>query len=170
MRRPEPTEYHSDYAGYISLVPESDIIAALTAQLAQTQEMFRGVDESRAGHRYAPGKWSIREVAGHMSDGERVFGYRAFAIARGETALLPSFDENPYVAASGYDTWSMRDLIDTFTALRTANLITLRALDEEAWSRVGNANGHPVTPRAIAFTLVGHERHHSKVLRERYLS
>ncbi|MEO8033212.1 MAG: DinB family protein [Acidobacteriota bacterium] len=169
MRRPETTEYHPALANYISLVPESDIIATLSSQLAVTKALLASVDAGREGHRYAPGKWSIREVVGHMADGERVFGYRAFVIARGETQPLHSFDEGSYVAASDYDRWPFADLVDAFATQRHANLLVLRSLAEDAWDRQGIANGVSVTPRAIAYALVGHERHHGNVLRERYL-
>jgi hypothetical protein len=168
MRRPDPTEYHPEFENYISLVPETDVVGAMSSQLEETRAFLSGFDAKRAGYRYAEGKWSIREITGHLSDGERVFGYRAFAIARGETASLPGFEENSYIAASGYDLWAMPDLIEHFSALRTSNILMLRALDEAAWSRVGIANGYPVTPRALAFGMVGHARHHLRVLRERY--
>lgn len=169
MRRPEPTEYHPEFGTYISLVPETDVIGAMTSQLEETRALLGGFDAERAAYRYAEGKWSVREIAGHLSDGERVFGYRSFAIARGETASLPGFEENSYIAVSGYDRWAMPDLIEHFSALRTSNILMFRALDEAAWSRVGIANENPVTPRAIAFAMVGHVRHHLSVLRERYL-
>jgi hypothetical protein len=169
MRRPEANEYQSEYARYVDLVPETDIVGALTAQLAETRSVLSSVDASRAGHRYAEGKWSVREVTGHMSDAERVFGYRSFAISRGEQASLPSFDEETYTPAGAYDLWSMSDLIECFSTLRTSNLLFMRMLDEKAWSRSGTANGHPVTTRALAYGMLGHERHHLGVLRERYL-
>ncbi|HKO02417.1 MAG TPA: DinB family protein [Thermoanaerobaculia bacterium] len=169
MRRPEPNEYHPAFAAYVNRVPETDILGALASQLEETRALLASFDAERAGHRYAEGKWSIREIAGHLGDGERVFGYRAFAIARGETASLPGFDENTYIAAANYDLWAMPDLIESFSALRAANLLLLRTLDEAAWSRVGTANGNPVTPRALAYVMVGHERHHINVIRERYL-
>jgi hypothetical protein len=167
--RPEPSEYDPHFEPYLSLVPESEVLSAMAAQVRETEELLRSVDEARGGHRYAAGKWSIREIAGHLSDAERVFGYRSFSIARGEKESLPGFDENPYIAASGYDRWTMSDLIESFTALRTSNLLLFRMLDEDAWSNVGTANGHAVTPRALAYGMVGHERHHSNILRERYL-
>jgi len=169
MRRPEPNEYHPAFAGYINRVPETDILGALAAQLEETRALLGSFDADRAGHRYAEGKWSIREIAGHLGDGERVFGYRALAIARGDQQSLPGFEENDYIAAANYDLWSMPDLIELFSTLRASNILFLRMLDEAAWSRVGTANGNPTTPRALAYIMVGHERHHLNVIRERYL-
>jgi uncharacterized damage-inducible protein DinB len=169
MRRPEPNEYHPGLAGYISLVPETDIIPTLASQLEATRALLGTIDVSREQYRYGEGKWSIREVVGHMADAERVFGYRAFVIARGEKAQLHSFDEGNYVKSSGYDRWSLRDLIDAFSTQRHGNLLVLRSLEGQAWDEQGSAVGATVTPRAMAYALVGHERHHGNVLRERYL-
>lgn len=169
MQRPDPSEYAPAFAGYIALVPEPDILGALQSQGEETRALLTTIGEERASHRYAPGKWSIRELVGHLSDAERVFGYRAFAIARGEAASLPGFDENAYIASSGYDRWSLSDLVELLATLRRSNLLVLSALDDAAWSRVGKANHHPTTPRALAYCMVGHVRHHLKTLRERYL-
>lgn len=169
MNRPQENEYPQGIASYIALVPEDDVVGVLAAQANEIAELFANIGEMRSGHRYAEGKWSIREVAGHLSDAERVFGYRIFAIARGEQQPLPGFDENAYMAASSYDNWSLNDLAASFAALREANLLLLRGLSEAALSRAGTANGKPVTARAIAFATAGHARHHVNILHERYL-
>jgi hypothetical protein len=166
--RPTASEYAPFYAGYVSLVPEEDVLAVLAAQPAELGGVAGAVAKERESYRYAPGKWSIRELFGHLADGERVFGYRAFCIARGDQASLPGFDEQAYVAASGYDARPLAELLSEFVALREANLAFLRRLQADAWPRAGTANGTPVTVRALAFVMAGHVRHHLGVLRSRY--
>jgi hypothetical protein len=168
VERPTSAEYAPFYAGYVSLVTETDVLGALEAQPAQLQRAVAGLTAERETHRYEPGKWSIREVLGHLGDGERVFGYRAFCISRGEQKPLPGFDENEYVAASGYDERPVGALVQDFSMVREANLAMLRSLSEEAWTRLGNANGTPVSLRALAFIMAGHVRHHLGVLRSKY--
>ncbi len=166
--RPSESEYAGFYAGYVSLVPETDALAVLQAQPAELRQLAAAIPAGRETHRYAPGKWSVREVFGHLTDGERVFGYRAFCISRGDKASLPGFDENEYVAGAGYDQRPVAELADDFAALRGSNLAVLRRLEAEAWRRSGTANGTPVTVRALAFIMAGHVRHHLGVLRSRY--
>ncbi|HEV7517291.1 MAG TPA: DinB family protein [Thermoanaerobaculia bacterium] len=168
-RRPADTEYAAAfYAAYVSLVPENDILPALSGQSALLRRVADSIPEERETFRYAPEKWSVREVIGHVVDLERVFGFRAFAFSRGETAPLPGFDEKVYVAHSGYDRRSLESLAGDFTNVREANLSFLRRLDAEAWDRVGTANGKPVSVRALAYVMAGHARHHLSILRERY--
>lgn len=166
--RPADSEYAPFYAGYVSLVPESDILSVLEEQKGVFRRLCTDVPADRERHRYASGKWSIREIAGHLVDGERVFGYRAFAISRGERAPLPSFDENEYVSASGFDGVPLADLVAELVSVRDANLAILRRLSGEAWSRVGTASGKAISVRALAWIMAGHPRHHLAVLRERY--
>jgi len=166
--RPEAGEYAPFYAGYIARVPEPDILGVLEAQRGEIAGLARGVAEAKQSFRYAPGKWSVREVLSHVVDAERVFGYRAFCIGRGEQAALPGFDENDYVRASGADALPLVRLADEFVAVRDANLAALRRLDAGAWTRRGTASGQPVSVRALAFIMAGHLRHHLAVLRERY--
>jgi hypothetical protein len=128
-----------------------------------------GVRGEAERFRYAEGKWSIREVVGHVIDAERVFGYRALCIARGETASLPSFDENEYVANASFDHCTLEELLEEFVQVREGHLAFFRHLSKEAWTRSGVANASPVSVRALAFILAGHPRHHLAVLRERYL-
>jgi hypothetical protein len=120
------------------------------------------------GFAYAPGKWTVREIFGHLTDAERVFGYRAFRISRGDGTPLASFDENTYVARSGYASVPVAQLAGEFALLRESNLAVLRRLDEAQWRQVGTASGHPVSVRALAYMMAGHVRHHVQVLRERY--
>lgn len=168
QRLPDASEHAPAFGNYIKLVPELDVIATLTAQRDEVRRLFASVDAGRTTFRYTEGKWSIKEIAGHFSDAERVFGYRMLCIARGEEADLPGFEEDAYIAAAMYDSWSMDDLIAQFVALRDANILLLRNLPSDAWDRRGVANGNAITVRAIAFAIVGHVRHHRGVLRERY--
>jgi len=167
-QKPAPEEYAPFYAGYVSLVPEADVLPVLSAQTSEIRGLAGAVPKDRESFRYAPGKWSIRQVLGHIGDGERVFGYRAFCISRGDQAALPGFDENDYVAESPYDQQTVAELADDFARLRAANLALLGHLDPARWARVGNANGKPVSVRALAFIMAGHVRHHLGVLKTRY--
>jgi hypothetical protein len=166
--RPAESEYAPYYARYVDLVPETDVLIALEEQLADIAQLSSRVTGEREQFRYGEGKWSIREVLGHLIDAERVFGYRAFCISRGEQAPLPSFDENAYVAESRYDERSLEDLAAEFAAVRRGNLAFLRKLDNRAWQRMGTASSKPISVRALAFIMAGHVRHHRAVLESRY--
>jgi hypothetical protein len=166
--RPQPNEFAPYFSRYIDLVPEEDISATMEKQGNATASLLRSLDEQRASFRYAPGKWSVKQVVGHVTDTERVFAYRALSIARGETKPLPGFDEQTWAAEADFDTRSIRMLIDDLTLVRRATLALFRSLPADAWNRVGVANDKPISVRALAYNAVGHERHHLKVLRERY--
>jgi hypothetical protein len=166
--RPGADEYAPFYADYVGLVPEADVLPVLAAQASEIRRVAASVPGDRETFRYGPGKWSVREIFGHMGDGERVFGYRAFCISRGDKAALPGFDENDYVAESAYDERTVAELADDFAGLRASNLAVLGRLDPARWARVGNANGKPVSVRALAYVMAGHARHHLRVLKERY--
>lgn len=166
--RPEATEYAPFYAGYVSMVPESEVLPVLERQVAEVRELARSVPTERETFRYAPGKWSVREVLGHVCDAERIFAYRTLSIARGETQSLPGFDENLFAAHAGADRVPLAELVEELAAVRGANLLLLRRLDPEAWTRVGIAFGNPVSVRALAFIMAGHLRHHLRVLADRY--
>ena len=168
--RPAATEYAGYYEKYVSLVPGDDVIAVLSRQQADTRDLLRGIPEERAASRYEPGKWSIKELVGHMIDGERIFAYRALRFARGDATPLPGFDQDPYVAAANSDARTLDDLIDEFGHVRAATLSLLRSLDPEAWARRGTASEAEVSVRALAYIIAGHEAHHVRVLRERYLT
>ncbi len=167
--RPEPGEYAAYYEGYVGLVPEADPLPVLAAQPAELKALLGDLEEATQRHRYAEGKWSVREVVGHVNDAERIFGCRALRIARGDATPLPGFDQNAYVAPSAADTRPMDDLLGEFEALRLANVLMLRALPDEALVRMGIASGYPISVRALAYILAGHVRHHAHLLRERYL-
>jgi len=167
MTRPGPTEFAPFYAGYIALVPESDVVAALAAQLDDTLALLRPVAEADADVRHPPYTWTVKEVVGHLTDAERVFGYRALRFARGDATSLPGFDENAYAQAGGFDRVRLVDLAAGFEAARRSHLWLFRTLPEAAWARGGAANGSPVTVRALAYIMVGHARHHTAILRKR---
>lgn len=152
----------------MALVTEADVVSALAAQVEQLSAGLAGLTAERAAHRYAEGKWSVREVVGHVIDTERVFGYRALSIARGETATLPSFDENAFARVSGHDRCPLSDLVNEFLQLRASHVLMFRHLVVDAWDAVGNVGGHATSTRAMAFIMVGHVRHHMQVLSERY--
>jgi hypothetical protein len=168
MSRPADSEYAPYYGTYVSLVPETDVMAALAGQPALLRQLAARIAADRETFRYAPDKWSVREVLGHMIDTERVFGYRAFCISRGEQQPLPGFDQNDYIAASDADARPLEDLVSEFSVVRNANLLALRTLKNSDWDRTGTASGHPVTVRALAFMMAGHVRHHLQILQERY--
>src|SRR5215218_20299 len=167
--RPEANEYASYYEKYVSLVPDADLVETLERQAAETLALLRALPEERGGHRYEPDKWSVRQVVGHINDGERIFSYRALAIARGERQPLPGMDQEEYMAGVDFDARTLADLLDEFEAVRASTLHLLRHLSPEAWGRRGTASDNEVTVRALAYIIAGHEAHHVGVLRERYL-
>lgn len=168
LSRPDDSEYDDFYRGYIEELPDSDILEILEAQNERFETLPVVIEPSREQFRYDEGKWSIREVIGHLSDAERVFGYRALCVSRGDETALPGFDENDYVASSGSDARSLRSLTDELMALREANILLFRDLPSGSAGNLGNANGSPVSVRALAWIIAGHAEHHLRVLRERY--
>jgi hypothetical protein len=168
IERPEPGEYVEYYQQYISKVPPGDVLAALEGQIGATRRLLIGLSEQQAMSRYAPGKWSVKEVVGHLSDSERVMSHRALRFARGDRTPLPGFDENQYVPAGAFDARPLTSLVDEFAAVRAASLALFTSLDAAASRRQGEANGHPISVRALAYIIAGHELHHVALLRERY--
>ncbi|MEP7325357.1 MAG: DinB family protein [Gemmatimonadota bacterium] len=166
--RPQSDEYAQYYAGYISQVPEDDPVAVMEAQAAVTRAALRQVTETDAMSRYAPGKWSIKEVVGHLADTERIMAYRALRFARCDEKPLQGFEQNDYVLAANFDRLPFSELMQQLADLRRSTVALFRGLDEEAWGRRGIASGNPFTVRALAFVIPGHERHHLRVLQERY--
>lgn len=167
--KPQSGEYNPYYQRYIDLATEDDIVGALDAQARETASLLGGLTEEQAAHRYAPDKWSVKQIVGHMIDGERVFAYRVLSIGRADPAALPGFDQDPWVENAGSDDRSISDLAEELATVRKANVMMMRALSEEAWRRIGTASDNPVSPRALAYVMLGHERHHVRILRERYL-
>lgn len=166
---PDRTEAAEYYFKYIDLVPKGDICDILRAQLDQTVSLLRGIPDDRSLHRYAAGKWSIREAVSHVNDTERLFVFRAFWFARGFESPLPSFDQNVAVDHAGADARSWRSHVDEFRSVRGATLDFFRHLPAEAWLRRGIASDNPFTVRALAYIAAGHVIHHNAILRERYL-
>ncbi|HKS28374.1 MAG TPA: DinB family protein [Pyrinomonadaceae bacterium] len=166
---PEETEYAPYYGRYVSLVPEGDIVATLAEQMDSTARLLRSIGEEKAAHRYAPGKWSIKELVGHVIDGERIFAYRALRFARGDQTALPGFEQDDYIRHANFDAVPFEELVREFELVRGANLLMFKHLDEEAWQRRGVASDAEVSVRALAFIMAGHERHHMEILRTRYL-
>jgi len=158
------------FGKYIALVEGDDIIAALSNQLDNTLALLRALSESQGELRYAPGKWSIKEVIGHLIDAERIFAYRALRFARNDQSALPGFDENNYVANSNFGERRVADLAEEFEFVRKSNIYLFRHLGEEVWLRRGKANDNEISVRALAYSIAGHERHHLGIIRERYLS
>jgi uncharacterized damage-inducible protein DinB len=167
--RPESNEYAPYYEKYVSLVPAGSIIETLQSQAADTLALLRGVSEERAASRYEPGKWSVKEVVGHVIDTERIFSYRALRFARNDKTPLPGYEQDDYARAANYDARTLADLADDFERVRAATVSLLRSLDAEAWTRRGLASDNEVSVRALAHIIAGHELHHVNILRERYL-
>lgn len=165
---PQPDEYAPFYAPYVARVPEEAILPVLEGQLGEIRRLVEAVPPDRESFRYAPAKWSVREVVGHLADAERLFGYRALALARGGREPLPGFDENGAVEQAGFDTVPLGELADGWAAARRSNLALLRYLPAEAWARTGTANGTAISVRALAWILAGHVRHHQDVFGDRY--
>jgi DinB family protein len=166
---PDRTEAAEYYFTYIDQVPPGDIRQTLAAQAAATLSFLRGISEERSLHRYAPDKWSIRELLSHVNDTERVFVFRAVWFARGFDTPLPAFDQDVAIAAAGADERSWKSHVDEFAAVRAATVAFFESLPEAAWDRRGIASGNAFTVRALAYATAGHLAHHLRVLRERYL-
>jgi hypothetical protein len=169
IMRPDATEYAPYYGTYVSKVGDGDLLKLLETQRTETQALLGGIPDARALHRYAPGKWSIKEVVGHIADAERIFSYRALRIARGDETPLPGFDENAYTPAGHFDARPLAELAAELDVVRRATLALLRGFPAEVWLRRGTASNHGVSVRALAYIIAGHERHHVMILRERYL-
>jgi uncharacterized damage-inducible protein DinB len=168
IEKPGPSEYAPFYAGYIAAIADGDILETLENQASELRQLAAAIPADRETFRYGEGKWSVREVFGHMIDAERVFSYRLLRFSRGDETPLSGFDENHFVAASHFDQRPLADLVEELALLRQANLRLLRSLVPEAWTRTGTANNHPVSVRALAFIMAGHVRHHLNILRDRY--
>ncbi len=170
VARPQPGEYAPYYDRYISLVQGEEILNALDLQRRQTLLLLSGRDEQDGDLRYAPEKWSVKEVLGHVCDSERVFAYRALRISRADATPLAGFEQDDYVRNGPFANRALADLIEDFIAVRRATLSLLRNLDEPAWTRRGVANNSDISVRALAYIIAGHELHHRRILEEKYFS
>ena len=168
MSRPERTEYDPYYEHYISLVADSDIIDVLAAQPTKLQDILTAMPEEKGEFRYENGKWSIKELLGHLIDGERMFAYRLFRISRGDGTPIEGFEQDGYIENAHSNDRSFADLLEEFSLLRRANMIFFKNLSDEAWARVGTANNAKISVRALIYIMAGHIEHHLAILKERY--
>jgi len=169
ITRPAPTEFAPYYGKYIGLVPGDDAVSALEQQISATLALLRGLTEAQGNHRYEPGKWSIKEVVGHVIDAERIFAYRALRIGRNDPTPLAGFEQDGYVASASFDGAALADLAGELELVRKSNLAMFRQFSPDAWQRQGTASDHVVSVRALAYIIAGHELHHVGLLRTRYL-
>jgi hypothetical protein len=165
--RPNPAEYSSAVADYVALVPPGDILEILSEQLEDVTQLLRQFGDEQALVRHPPYTWTIKQVVGHMIDCERIFGYRALRLARGDATPLPGFDENAYMERVNFDRAALADLLDEFGLVRRSNILMLGQLDADAWLRQGVVNNHSMTVRAIACVMAGHAQHHLIILHKR---
>jgi len=169
MKRPNQEEYAPYYHRYIVLVPDGDIIKIMKKQIKELEKFCYGISPRKSLNRYAPDKWSIREVIGHIIDTERIMAYRALSIARNGQNNLPGFDQDEYVKNSNYNDIKLKNMVDEFCAVRTANIYLFKMLSEEVSERKGTTNNNPVSVRALAYIMAGHAAHHMNVIKEKYL-
>jgi len=165
---PKDDEYMPYYSKYISVVPEGGIVGILSEQLATTQGWLRTLSEAQGDYRYAPDKWSVKEVIGHICDGERVFAYRALCFARGDQSPLPSFEQDDYIKNGNFASRTLADIAEEFELVRRSTIALFQHLDAAAWTRRGTASDAEVSVRALAYIIAGHELHHLGVLHSRY--
>ena len=170
LTKPGSDEYAPYYQKYVALLTDADVVATLGHQLDATRALLDGIDEAQAGSRYAPEKWSIKELVGHLIDTERVFAYRAMRFARNDQTPASGFEQDDYVLNGDFDSRTLADLAEEFEHLRRSNIHFFQALSEEAWERRGTANDSQVSVRALAYIIAGHEAHHVQILKTRYLS
>ncbi|MGH7620384.1 MAG: DinB family protein [Gemmatimonadaceae bacterium] len=168
--RPQANEHADFYLQYVSKVPDGDLLSLLREQSADTVRLLQDLTPDQANYAYAPGKWTIKEVVGHIGDAERIFAYRALRIARNDPTPLSSFDENTYVANANFGARALSDLLDELQVVRASTIHLAKSWDAETLARVGTASGKPVSVRALLYIIAGHERHHAALFRERYLS
>ncbi len=169
ITRPDPNECEEYYRLYIDQVPEGDVLEILEGQLATTLTVLRAIDEEQGNYRYAPGKWSIKELLGHVVDIERVFAMRALAFARKDPGSWPGLEQDDYVDAANFDQRTVADLACEFEHLRRSNIVLFRSFDADTALRRGIASGFEFTVRAVVYIIAGHEIHHRRVLQEKYL-
>jgi hypothetical protein len=168
IARPKAGDYAPYYSRYVDLVPDGNVIDLLERQGKDTAAMLRRVDDKASLSRYAPGKWSVREVVGHMADTERVFAFRAVTFARGDATPLPGFDQDVWAKASNANDRPLPDLASELAAIRASTIALLRGFGAAELARAGRASDNHVTVAALAYMIAGHELHHVKILREQY--
>jgi hypothetical protein len=168
--RPNKDDYAPYYEGYISLVEGNDIFKILVSQSIKTQEVLNSFPKAMGDFTYQPGKWTVKQVIGHLIDAERVMAYRAMCIARDEKQSLPGFDQDDYVKAGNFNKRDLFDLVYDFRLLRESNMLLAKGLDKEVFSKRGVANNNEVTVLALFYIIAGHEKHHMNILVDRYRS
>ena len=169
LTKPLPGEYAEGYSHYLAGAPEGDGIAVLAAQLEELVTLYSGISEAQGLHRYAPEKWSLKDLLQHITDTERIFAYRCLRIGRGDTTPLAGFDDNAFAVAAAADTRPLADLVADFRVARESSLALFRSLTNEAWVKKGTSNGRELTTRCIPYLSLGHVAHHLGIIRERYL-
>jgi hypothetical protein len=169
LTRPDKTEYAEFYKNYIARVPEVPILDFLSKQIGDYRQLLVGVSEDAAGAAPAPGKWSIKQVLGHLCDTERVITYRALRFARGDAGELRGFEQDDYVREAQSDSRTVDDLLTELESIRKATIALLGSLPSQAQTRSGIANGNPVTVRAMAFIAAGHAQHHFDALKAGFM-
>lgn len=167
--RPADDEYLPYYVRYIQRVPDGDVLVTLGQQIGETLALLRGLPESVATYRYAPEKWSVNEMIGHMIDTEKIFAYRALRFARADATPLAGYEQDDYVRNSTFNSYPLSELASELESVRKSTLAFFRHIDDEAWTRRGLANNAEVSVRALAYIIAGHELHHREILRTRYL-
>ncbi|WP_151734364.1 DinB family protein ['Paenibacillus yunnanensis' Narsing Rao et al. 2020] len=169
-QRPEANEYNEFQKGYIAHVPaEGDLREILREQTETLTGLFGSLSEEQGNYRYAPEKWSIKELIGHLTDNDRIMSYRLLCFARGEEALLPGYEEKGYVAAGNFGRFTLAEMVQHYRIVRQSTQALLDSLEDDAWTRAGRFGGVQMTVRAQAALIIGHELHHLQVLKERYL-
>jgi len=166
--KPQAGEYAPFYNTYVNLV-DGDVVSLLSQLKDSTYQFFTGLPADKAGYAYAEGKWTIKELLVHLIDAERIFAYRMLCFSRGDQNNLPGFDENTYVDNAGFNNRELADLAKEFRTVRTANLFMLQSLSDEQTTLTGMANNYAVSVRALAYIMAGHELHHLRIIKERYL-
>ncbi|ETI70833.1 DinB family protein [Neobacillus vireti] len=169
LQRPLENEYPAYYVPYVKLVPEGYLVSILKENLVNTEALLESLSEDDSHFRYASGKWSIKEVLGHMSDTERIMSYRLLRIGRGDQTPLAGFNENDYIAGSQFDQLPIKIILEDFAATRNATITLIQNMPDEAWAKRGIANETDITSQAIAYIIAGHAIHHLKIIHERYL-
>ncbi len=169
MPKPKKTDYPSFYTGYVEQVPEVNLLDLLQSQSEKTKRLFEGLSPSQANYAYAPGKWTLKEMIGHLCDTERIFGYRALCMARGDQQSLPGMDENEYMVHANFAGRTIESLILEYDSVRNATIQFLTNLTEDDLNRTGTANNGHFTVNALMYIIAGHELHHLAIIKERYL-
>lgn len=167
--RPEASEYAPYYDTYVSKVPNGDIIQLLSTQINETMALLGDLPEKQAEYRYAPDKWNVKEVIGHMSDTERVFAYRALRFSRNDATPIPGFEQESFTKAANFSERTLADLVDEFRTVRQSTIHLFTGMSEEMMTRTGTASQAAISVRALAYLIAGHERHHVGILQARYL-